>query len=156
MENLILGIIFGGLLGKRKKAKPATKVVAQPVRPAERTATKVDPVSRDTYNRQMSSFETMKSTLVENGMTVEAANDFVDKQRAEYATHHRIKRTKGGHVETLKFASKVWARTLTDIETLMSNFNQSDEAKSFEMHSRSGKLGFPQLNIKVEIVTEDE
>ena len=141
----------------KKQAKPATKVVAEAVsKPVERSTTKVDPVSRDTYNRQMSSFDTMKTTLVESGMSVEAANDFVDRQRAEYATHHRIKRTKGGHVETLKFASKDWALVLTDIETLMSNFNQSDEAKSFEMHSRSGKLGFPQLNIKVEIVTEDE
>ena len=117
---------------------------------------KADAVKRSTYDRQMESFEAMATTLIAGGMDATKANNYVDKKRSEYATHHRVKASKGGHVEALKLASKDWAVVLTEIEKLMTKLNKWFLIKKFTLISRAGKTGVPALSIKVEIVSSDD
>ena len=134
-----------------KKSKSTTKAA-----PVERQATKVDAVSRETYNRQMASFDVMPETLVKSGMDPEAAKALVANLRADYTKHHRIKRTKGGHIEVLKFASDDWNMTLSEIQTLIDELQSDPAFAEFELVNARGVPGTPDLKLIVEVDTSEK
>tara|TARA_R100000458_G_C8236385_1_gene216627 strand:- start:266 stop:733 length:468 start_codon:yes stop_codon:yes gene_type:complete len=153
----MIAVDINDSLRERKENEKMAKKLKSTVKaaPVARQDTRTDAVSRETYNRQMASFDVMPKTLVKSGMDPEAAEALVANLRADYTKHHRIKRTKGGHIETLKFASDEWNMTLAEIQTLIDTLQADPAFAEFELVNARGVPGTPELKLIVEVQTSE-